>query len=53
MIMARLPIRAIDNIHRDPARNITDMYKAGDIVRVEEDGHVWGRSEGRVTGTIK
>jgi len=44
--VARLLIRAIDNINPGPALDVTEMFKAGDIVRVEEDGHVWGSAEG-------
>lgn len=47
--MARLLVKAISAIHADPATDKLSMYKAGDIVIVRPDGHVWGGMEGLPT----
>lgn len=43
--MARLLVKARDYTHSDP--DVDKMvYKVGDIVNVQPDGHVWGGMEG-------
>ena len=43
--MARLLIRGLDNHHPDPVLDLREMFKAGDVICVAEDGHVWGAKE--------
>lgn len=44
--MAEILIKAIDNTHPDPIKNLRGCYKAGDPVAVFDDGHAWGKEEG-------
>lgn len=43
--MAQLLIRAIDSTHKDPVKDQRGCWKAGDIVMIAEDDHVWGINE--------
>ncbi len=44
--MAEILIKARDATHPDPEVDRQGCYKAGDVVVVREDGHVWGAKEG-------
>jgi hypothetical protein len=44
--MAEALVKAISATHADPVKDLRGCYKAGDIVVVMPDGHVWGGSEG-------
>lgn len=43
--MARLLVKATDNTHPDPVKDLR-CYKRGDVVVVMPDGHEWGKEEG-------
>lgn len=43
--MAKLLIRAVDNTVADPVEDRRSSYKAGDIVMVVDDDHVFGMAE--------
>ena len=44
--MAELLIKAVDATNPDPDVDRQGCYKAGDVVVVRDDGHVWGAKEG-------
>lgn len=44
--MAEILIRAKDNTHPDPEKDLAGCYKRGYPVVVMEDGHSWGSMEG-------
>lgn len=44
--MAECLVKAIDASIPDPGIDAKSSFKAGDIVAVRDDGHVWGSAEG-------
>ena len=45
--MAELLIKLIDYTHPDPEVDRRGAYKAGMVVAVKPDGHLWGRKESK------